>query len=68
MQVSYYNNAIIAKCNRGTDTNTDCETTTNAVDDSCTLLLNTANPNVCSGACGAQVSTDCASIVQVYKL
>ena len=62
---SSYNNAILVKC-RSTGTNNDCETAFNAVDDSCTLLLNTANPNMCSGACGAQVSTaaiDCASIV-----
>ena len=66
MQVSSsYNNAILFKC-RNTGTNNDCENAANAVDDSCTLLLNTANPTVCTGACGVQVSTvatDCASIV-----
>ena len=48
--------------------NARCEAAANAVNASCLLLLNTANPTVCFGMCGNQVASAayaCASIVSL---
>ena len=54
----------------GTNTNAACETAVNTVDGSCFLLLRTADPAVCSGTCGTQVSTaatTCANVVSLIN-
>ena len=62
---AFYSDAIRRYCDDGTNTG-NCETATDAVDDVCSSLLNSANSSTCSGTCGTQLSAAvaaCASSV-----